>query len=70
MHQHSYIDDIIKLYELNNEKNVEPLIQPNHELTLELNDELKPMRIPIDTTKYRQVIGKLIYLMVCTRPDI
>lgn len=39
MNQQNYIDDIVKLYELNNEKNVDLPIQPNHGLTLELNDE-------------------------------
>ena len=70
MHQQNYIDDIIKLYELNNDKNVELPIQPSHGLTLELNDEKEPLRELVDSTKYRQAIGKLMYLMVCTRPDI
>ena len=70
LHQHNYIDDLIKLYGLNNEKPVDLPILPNHKLTIDLADEQEALRVPIDDTKYRQAIGKLMYLMVCTRPDI
>ena len=70
LHQHNYIDDLVKFYELNNEKNVELPIQPNHKLTVDLNDEKDNLKAFVDSTKYRQAIGKLMYLMVCTRPDI
>ncbi len=70
LHQHNYIDDLIKLYGLNNEKTVDLPIQPNHRLTLDLTDEPDELKASVDETKYRQAIGKLMYLMVCTRPDI
>ena len=35
----NYIEDLLKLYELNNEKGVELPIQVNHGLTIESNDE-------------------------------
>jgi len=35
IHQQNYIDDLIKFYDLKNEKLVELPIQPNHKLTLE-----------------------------------
>lgn len=70
LHQHNYIDDLIKMYGLNNEKIVEIPIQPNHRLTVDLNDEKELLKEPVDITNYRQAIGKLMYLMVCTRPDI
>ena len=32
--------------------------------------ETESLRKLVDATKYRKVIGSLIYLMTCTRPDI
>ena len=55
---------------MKNEKLVELTIQPNHKLTLELADEKGALRELIDASKYRQAIGKLMFLMVCIRPDI
>ena len=37
--QQDCIEDLIKLYELNNENGAELPIQVNHGLTIELNDE-------------------------------
>ena len=68
--QHNYIDNLIQLYSLNNEKSVDLPIQPNHKLTLDLSDEKNPLKEPVDSKAYRQAIGRLMYLMVCTRPDI
>ena len=70
IHQQNYIDDLIKFYDLKNEKLVELPIQPNHKLTLELAVEKGALRELNDESKYRQAIGKLMYLMVCTRPEI
>ena len=70
LHQHAYIDDLIQFYQLNNEKPIEIPILPTHKLTTDLNEEKEPLRELVDITQYRQAIGKLMYLMVCTRPDI
>jgi hypothetical protein len=35
-----------------------------------LEDETDTLKQSVDNEKYRQAIGKLMYLMVCTRPDI
>jgi len=39
-------------------------------ITTDLEDEQENLRAPVDSTKYRQAIGKLMYLMKCSRPDI
>ena len=70
MHQQNYIEDLIKLYELNNEKGVDLPIQVNHGLTIELNNAKENLRELVESTTYRQGLGKIIYLIVCSRPDI
>ena len=70
IHQHNYIDDLIKFYDLRNDKRVSIPIKPNHKLTVDLEDEKDHLRADADSTEYRQVIGKLMYLMKCSRPDI
>jgi hypothetical protein len=70
IHQRQYIREIMELFSVNNMKTSEIPMQPNLGLTSELLDESEDLRKPIDMTLYRQAIGKLMYLMVCTRPDI
>ena len=70
IHQKNYIDEIIKEYDLKSEKEATIPIQPNHKLTVDLCDEKEKLREELDPTKYRAAIGKLMYLMICTRPDI
>lgn len=61
---------IMKLYSINNLKHIETPMQPNLGLTSDLAEESEALRQPVDSGLYRQVVGKLMYLMVCTRPDI
>ena len=70
LHQRQYIDEIMKLYSVNNLKKVDIPLQPNLGLTTKLEGEDEALRQPIDTTIYRQAIGKLMYLTMCTRPDL
>ena len=70
MPAHSYISKMIEQFNLQSSKDSEILIQPNHNLTRDLINEKDSLRTKVDITRYRQVIGKLIYLMTCTRPDI
>jgi len=70
IHQQNYIDDLVKFYELKNEKPVYIPIQPNHKLTTDLLDDQEQLRAEVDTITYRQAIGKLMYLRTCNRPDI
>jgi hypothetical protein len=71
IHQKNYIEKIIKRFKyLDESKETEIPIQPNHNLTSDLRHENENLRKFIDSTKYREVIGSLIYLMTCSRPDI
>jgi hypothetical protein len=65
-----YISKLIENFGLQTSKESDIPIQPNHNLTRELKEEKEILREPVDSSKYRQVIGSLIYLMTCTRPDI
>jgi hypothetical protein len=70
IHQKKYIDKVIKTFKLQDTKNTDIPLQPNQKLTKELLTEDDELRNLIDSEKYRQAIGSLIYLMVSTRPDI
>ena len=64
MHQHNY--EIIQFYNLTNEdKSITP---KTHKL--DLKGEKEKLKEKIDSTKYRQAIGKIVYLMVYSRIDM
>ena len=70
INQKHYISKMLEEFNLQSCKESDIPLQPNHSLTKELKDEKESLREKVDTTKYRQLIGKLIYLMTCSRPDI
>ncbi len=70
IHQKKYIDRVIKTFKLQDTKNTDIPLQPNQKLTKELLTEDDELRNLIDSEKYRQAIGSLIYLLSSTRPDI
>ena len=70
LNQKQYIEKLIKKFDLENSKKLEIPIHPNHNLTSLLEKEKDNLRQLVDSNKYRQVIGSLIYLMTSTRPDI
>jgi len=61
LHQHRYIDELLSKL---NMKNCTPL----RIMTPIENEDLK--KVKVDETKYRSIIGNLLYLSICTRPDI
>jgi hypothetical protein len=70
LNQKHFINKLIEEFNLQLSKENDIPIQPNHNLTRDLTNEKESLRELVDATKYRQVIGKLLYLMTCTRPDI
>jgi len=61
INQTRYIKEIIEKFEMNN-------ATPTKNLIPSENEELR--KIKVDQTKYRSAIGNLLYLSICTRPDI
>ena len=63
--QKSYIDTILRRFKL---KNLRPIILPinrNYSMT-----RSKPEKVLSEPRVYQQMIGSLMYLVTCTRPDL
>ncbi|KAK3741133.1 hypothetical protein RRG08_042500 [Elysia crispata] len=61
MHQQRYIQNLLEKFEMSDCK---PRVTPC-EQKLEWSE-----CEPFDSKRYREIVGSLIYLMMCTRPDI
>ena len=59
--QHSLINDVLRETDMQECKPVKTSLPPNIQLETAVE--------PKDGTRYRRVIGKLLYLATCTRPD-
>ena len=68
--QEKYIIEILKQFDMLDCKPASTPLEPNVKLTLKdcpVDDNAKAR---MEQFPYRQVVGKLMYLAVCTRPDI
>ena len=62
MNQKRYIGRVLERFDMSNCK---PRITP-YEQRMDLSNTSDP----VDPRKYREIVGSLIYLMTCTRPDL
>ena len=62
MNQNKYVGRVLKRFNMSNCK---PRATP-----CELKMDLSNSSDPVDSRKYCEIIGSLIYLMTCTRPDL
>ena len=62
MNQNNYIGRVLERFNMSNCK---PRATP-----CELKMDLSGNSDPVDSRKYREIIGSLIYIMTCTRPDL
>ena len=62
MNQNKYIGKVLERF---NMLNCKPRATP-----CELKMDLSNNSDPVDSRKYREIIGSLIYVMTCTRPDL
>ena len=61
MNQSKYIQKVLEKFEMSDCK---PRSTPSEMKILSNSEE------PADATKYRELVGSLIYAMTCTRPDL
>ena len=68
--QDKYVMEILKLFDILECKSASTPLEPSTKLTVKDSplDDLGKSRM--EQYPYRQVVGKLMYLAVCTRPDI
>jgi hypothetical protein len=67
IHQRRYINSILKCFGMESCKPVATPLPPHAKLSRDTNEE------PLDTEEraaYKSLVGTLIYLMVCSRPDL
>ena len=62
MNQNNYVGRVLERF---NTSNCKPRATSS-----KLNMDLSNNSDPVDSRKYREIIGSLIYLMTCTRPDL
>ena len=62
MNQNKYIGRALERFNMSNYK--------PRATRCELKIDLRNNSDPVDSRKYREIIGSLIYLMTCTRPDL
>lgn len=65
MNQGSYIQDILKRFGMANANPVSTPLDPNVKLVPSNEDKLRGASLP-----YRELVGALMYVATCTRPDI
>lgn len=70
MVQEKYVMEILRLFEMVGCKAASTPLEPGVKLSVVDSPEDDEGRAQMELYPYRQVIGKLMYLAVCTRPDI
>ena len=68
--QEKYIIGILKQFDMPDCKPASTPLEPSVKLTLKDSPVDDNGKARMEQFPYRQVVGKLMYLAVCTRPDI
>jgi hypothetical protein len=68
--QQSYIEQIITRFNLKDSRAANTPLEPGIDLTPDSPSVSSTLLTPFEKTKYREMIGSLMYVSVMTRPDI
>ena len=70
MVQEKYVLEILKEFDMAGCKLASTPLEPSVKLTVKDSPEDVVGKARMEQSPYRQAVGKLMYLAVCTRPDI
>jgi len=72
VNQTKYIDDVLKRFRLNGDqlKTHKVPMDPSIKLSKAQAPTTAAEKVKADAYPYREIVGSLMYLMICTRPDI
>ena len=68
--QEKYVDNFLRKFKLEDVKATRTPLDPGCALSRQMNAETEEDRRLTVKQPYRELVGSLMYLMVCTRPDI
>ena len=63
--QEAHIDELLKKYDMEDHPGARTQMATNHQLHPTTDSELE-----FDNHIYRSAVGAMLYIMICTRPDI
>ncbi|GBL60415.1 Retrovirus-related Pol polyprotein from transposon TNT 1-94 [Araneus ventricosus] len=70
MSQSKYIENVLEKFNMQDAKTVKTPLDPNVKLTKEMCPKTEAEKAEMSLYPYRSLIGSLMYLAICTRPDI
>lgn len=68
--QEKYVNDILRKFNMDICKPISTPMQPTIKLSKEIPLEFDVKKEEMNKTTYSNVVGSIMYCMVCTRPDI
>ncbi|GBL78726.1 Retrovirus-related Pol polyprotein from transposon TNT 1-94 [Araneus ventricosus] len=70
MSQSKYIENVLEKFNMQDTKTVKTPLDPSVKLTKEMCPKTEAEKAEMSLYPYRSLIGSLMYLAICTRPDI
>lgn len=68
--QHTYIKRVLEQFRMHHSKPIDTLMEKNHILSLNQCPKMDKEKEQMSNVPYASVVGSLIYIMMCTCPDI